>query len=405
MKKYILSIALLFTAIVFISAQETEEPKYRRSSLYSILISHPSQKFHKDITEVFFTIPIPEKFNNHDLSVKVISSDTKKQEKKEIIDDFIYKNALARRMVSKWFERDPEVGHFGMDLIAERGHYDATFFDVDLAKRTARGTAQLADAGEELIGNTFLIVNDIKYIDKSKGAQAAGTAIKVLGFLGALVTGNSDMMKLGDNLGDLIASIKGFKVTVTSYLYRLDWNEEVAAILYQSYYMTENNFSSDKKLAFDNNKDLFKFKYIGKQSVNSGNTSIAGINTDTPEQMIRKVCTRSIDKSIVELQRSHEEFRVKTPIFSAGGTIKAKIGMKEGVNTNSKFEVLEQTIDRNGKTQYKRVGVIKPIPNRIWDNRYMAVEEKAANANLNSTEFKKVSGSDFIVGMLIREIK
>ena len=404
MKKF--SITILLISYLFCAYSQQEEiVNYRRSSLYSILIAHPKQEFHKDITEVFFSIPIPEKFNNHDLSVKVISSDEKKQEKLDNIHDFIDRNTLARRMLGKWFDRDPETGYFDMNLIASRGNYDATYFDVELAKKTARGVGQLADAGEELIGNTFLIVNDIKYIDKSKAAKVFGAIIAVAGAAAGGATGNTGLTDLGKSIGDLASKIKGFKVTVTTYLYRLEWNEEIAGTLYQYYYMTEKDFNTQKKMAFDNERQLFKLRYVGKQAVHSGKTSMEGINTETPEQMIRKVCTRSIDKSIVELQRAHEEFRVKTPIFETGSTIKAKIGLKEGISSNSKFEVLEQSINKDGKTEYRRVGIIKPISDKIWDNRYMAMEEKAANSHLTCTEFKKISGGDFYPGMLIREIK
>ncbi|MCL2290305.1 MAG: hypothetical protein FWC34_06335 [Bacteroidetes bacterium] len=404
MKKYIITILLISFIFSAYAQLQEETSNYRRSSLYSMLIAHPSQKFHKDITEVFFSIPIPEKFNNHDLSVKVVSSDEKKQEKLDNINDFIVRNALARRMMSKWFDRDPETGYFDMHLIASRGNYDATYFDVELAKQTVRGVGQLADAGEELIGNTFLIVNDIKYVDKSTGAKIAGDIFKLVGAVASEVAKDTVFRSLGNDIGDLVSTIKGFKVTVTSYLYRLEWNDEVAGTLYQSYYMTENDSDPQRKKAFENNNQLFRLKYIGKQSVNSGKTSIEGVNLESPEQMIRKVCTRAIDKSIAELQRTHEEFRVKTPIFSVAKTVKAKIGMKEGVTSGSKFEVLEQSMDKDGRTQYKRVGVIKPV-GKIWDNRYMAAEEKSATAHLAYTEFKKVSGSDFYPGMLIREIK
>jgi hypothetical protein len=403
MKKQIIAIILLL--FVLNSYSQNEVADYKRSSLYSMLISHPSQTFSEDIQNVFSTIPIPDKFDDHSLSVKIVSSTTKKQEEVSVVDVFIENNAIARRMVGKWFDRDPETGLFDMNLIALRGNYDATYFDVDLAKRTIRGTAQLADAGEELIGNTFLLVNDIKYIDRGEGAKVAGGIIKTLGTVVALYTGNSDWMDVGNSVGGLVEAIKGFKVTVTSHLYRLEWNDDIANKLYESYYMTETNFNADKKTAFENDKQLFKLKYVGQQSVNSGKTSIEGINTDTPEQMIRKVCTRAIDKSIVELQKAHEEFRVKTPIFQTGSTIQVKIGMKEGVTSDSRFEVLEQSIDETGKTQYKRAGIIRPVSGKIWDNRYMAAEERAEGADLTCTEFKKVSGDDFRIGMLIREIK
>ncbi len=235
-------------------------------------------------------------------------------------------------------------------------------------------------------------MNDIKYVDKGESAKIAGSIFKILGTVTSEITQDTTFRSLGNDLGDLLSQIKGFRVTVTSYLYRLDWNDEVAGTLYQSHYMTETDFNMQKKKAFDSDQ-IFTLKYVGKQLVNSGKTSIEGVNLESPEQMIRKVCTRAIDKSIVELQKAHEEFRVKTPIFSVGTTIKAKVGMKEGVTSGSRFEVLEQTIDKNGRTQYKRVGIIKPT-GKIWDNRYMAAEEKSATAHLAYTEFKKVSGGE-----------
>ena len=83
----------------------------------------------------------------------------------------------------------------------------------------------------------------------------------------------------------------------------------------------------------------------------------------------------------------------------------AYIGMKEGVTENSLYEVLETIENEDGTFKYKRVGVIKPIKNLIWDNRYMAEEEGAATAGLGCTTFVKESGSNFLPGMLIREIK
>jgi hypothetical protein len=150
--------------------------------------------------------------------------------------------------------------------------------------------------------------------------------------------------------------------------------------------------------------DLFTLEYVDSQVVASGKTSIEGVNTDTPEQMIRKVCTRAIDKSIVQLQRKNEVFRVKTPLYSVEPTITAKIGLKEGIDENSRFEVLLPN-EVDGRTKYERMGVIRPVRGMIWDNRYMAIEEKAENATLDATTFEVVSGcKDIVEGMLIREI-
>lgn len=97
---------------------------------------------------------------------------------------------------------------------------------------------------------------------------------------------------------------------------------------------------------------------------------------------------------------------IRTPIISVDGdSIMVPIGMKEEVDQMSKFEVLEVVQYANGMMVYRRVGVVRPVENMIWDNRYMAAEEQADGATLMTTTFRAVSGSNFYPGMLIREIK
>ena len=314
-------------------------------------------------------------------------------------------------MLARWFNRNPETGECNVDLIAQRGLYDATYFDVELAKMKERGYYSLADAGEELIGNTFVVVNDIRYVDRNKGAKIAGMVLLAVltvagGVMGGM-TGDADLgnsfSDLGGSLNDLISEIKGFGVTVTSYLYRLEWNDSVAKVFYSKYYVPEGQVDTVKAGAFAED-DFIKLKYIGKQSVKSGNISMQGINVYDPQQMIRKVCTRAIDESLVALQTTYDEFKIKTPIFSVSPAITAKIGMKEGVTAQKRYEVLEQYQDEQGRTHYRRVGVVQPVAGRIWDNRYMATEEKAVGSTLEATTFRKISGGDFYPGLLIREI-
>lgn len=157
------------------------EIKYRRSSLYSMMINHEGREFGDEIKDVFLKIPVPDKYNNHDLSVKVIYTSEKKLDKNhEEIDEFIRNNGIASRMVGRWFNRDYMTGICDVELVKERGLYNASELDKALASKTQRGNALLEDAGEDLIGNTFLIVNDIRYIDRSKGSSVWGGIVKGL---------------------------------------------------------------------------------------------------------------------------------------------------------------------------------------------------------------------------------
>ena len=408
MKRILLLIVFLLPFYT-LSAQDM---KYRRSSMYSILIRHPEKEFGKDIDTVFRQMPLPDKFDNHNLKVRAINagvfeknSHTEEENTCKMIETFLAKNDIAKRLVAQWFNRKSgrgKDGTFDMNLIIERGLYDASYFDVQLAGMSIRGQSILADAGEELIGNTYVLFNDIKYVDKEEESGLAAAGLLLVGSIASQVTGGlaSTLISYGtDAVVGITDKIAGFRVVISSYLYRLEWNDEIANTFYSEYYMTSPD--PDKKAAFDALDGLFNLTYIGCQKSVSEKAGLEGVNDKN--DMIRKVCTRAIDKNVALLQKKYEEFRVKTPLFSSE-PLTAKIGLKEDITPDSRFEVLE-IVEKEGITEYKRVGVIKPIKGRIWDNRFMAeFEEENKGSDLTATEFEVVNGSGFYPGMLIREI-
>lgn len=407
----------VFLSVILLSSNvygQDNSTKYRRSSLYSILIRHPEKEFGKDIDTVFRIVPIPEKFDNHNLKIRAINaavvSKNKNSDSQNTIEytivPFLQKNEIAKRLVSKWFNRKEGKsgdGTFDINKIIERGLYDADFYDYQTAIRTVRGQSLLADAGEELIGQTFVIFNDIRYIDKEEETALLAAGISFAGALASQFTGG--LTSLAASYGSaatshLTASIVGFRVSITSYLYRLNWSDSVAAVFYQDYYMDEPIM--EKKNAYNQEKNLFNLEYIGSHTIVSSETTLRGVNTKN--DMIRKVCERAIDKNIAQLQKEYEVFRVKTPLYSIK-PLTAKIGLKEDIDEKSRFEVLEVIEDDNGRTRYKRVGIVKPVKGKIWDNRFMAEFEDENEGNTRTeTEFEVVSGSGFYPGMLLREM-
>lgn len=401
MKKYILPLLLMALATTSVKAQKNDaDTPYRRSSLYSILINHTDQKFAKEICNAFLAMPTPDKYNNHDLSVKVINLDkklkgAKSDNENEAVTTFLTENQVASRLVAKWFDRDFYTGECDMELIKARGLYNATKFDEILAEKSARSQALMADAGEDLIGNTFVVVNDIRYIDKEQRGKLIGGILKAVGS----VAGMSGL----SNIGSFMENMRGFKVRINTFLYRLDWNDEIALNFYKTQYAS-TPYEDGKYKAFDDGRGQYHLTYVGKVESKGSTTSFAGVNAGDPVQMVRKACQRALDDNIVDLQRSYSEFRTKSPLVSTE-PITAYVGKKEGVTEDSKFEVLEVIENEDGTHSYKRVGTIRPVKNKIWDNRYMAVEEGAQGATLGATTFERTSGTkDFYPGMMIREI-
>ncbi len=406
--KILLSIAALIISIPFLYARDVDATKYKRSSIYSFMLERPDKRMATEIRLAFLKMDTPDKYNNHNLSVRYVIFPKDKKQDEERINNYLQTNQIAKRMVAKWFNRQKENGAFDMTLVGERGMYNASVLEKQLAEHTIRGAAALSDAGEELIANTFVLVNDISYIDKQENADIAaqvfGTIASVVGSLfGAGNIGN--LIKATAQLAQAISKmVAGFTVKTTTYLYKLEWNDEIAATFYQNYYYEQSNIDLEKKKAFEADSTLFKLSYIGKYSASSQKTVMRGLYE--PADVFRKVCTRAIDKNVMELQKKYDVFKVKVPITEVSNVIKAPIGLKEGISPSSKFEVLESKTDADGRTKYNRVGIIRPVEGKIWDNRYMSDAEGSRDAKLGYTVFEKESStSNFYAGMLIREIK
>lgn len=402
MRKIYILIALCSMLRVY--AQD-DNATYRRSSIYSLMVKHKNQEYAEDISKVFSLMPVPEKYNEHDLSVKVVSTDEKKLKDSTEVSAFLSRNMVASRLVGKWFNRDVVTGACDMELIKERGTYNSGAFDRELAKYSVRGNAMLEDAGEDLIGNTFVLVNDIRYINRATGSQVFANVVRVIGAISDIQSGKTTGGNSKNSMEDMAAMIetyKGFKVKIHTYLYKLKWDTESSSIFYRDCYT--NSPSNEKSANFDKMRGKFKLQYIGEQESSGSKTSFLGINEEEPMLMVRKACQRALDENVANLQKNFDIFKVKVPLTSVE-PLMADIGKKEGITENSKFEVLETVIDKNGKTKYNRVGVIAPIAGKIWDNRFMAVEEGAEGSDFKYTTFHKISGGNFYKGMLIREIR
>lgn len=397
--------------------QNTEE--YNRSSLYTITLLHSSDKMYDEIMWASQELAIPDRYNDHSLNLRVLLSDQDKgkmttniDENVEKISHFLDQNQVGRRLVAKWFNRNKKTGAFDVETLVERGHYNISSLDLQKSMHTIEGTMCLTDADAELIPQTFVVVNDITYIDKEKNAQIAKAVFLVLGALvssAANAAGNSDIGNFANSATTLAASISdviaGFTVDVRSYLFQLEWNPEISNKFYLDYFYDNENIDKQKKRAFESDDTSFQLKYIGTYNARSEKTSPRGLYA--PEDVFRKVLARATDKNIVELQKRYEVFKVTSVItgISAKNEIFVPIGLKEGVSAQSKYEVLERIIDGD-KIRYVRRAIISPKKDAIWDNRYMAKEEKAKNANLEYTTFIIQSQlAPLYAGMLVREIK
>lgn len=401
-----------------IEKSNSEIINYRRSSLHTMIIEDSKLPKKDLIIKTFMEAPFPEKYNNHSVEDKSInlneylpegigSIEKKKDEEAAIlpaIDNYFSQNKVANKIVAKWFSRD-SLGAFSMQLIQERGLYDASAQAQSIAANTERGKAMLADAGEDLIPNTFVVVSFSKFVSNEITALAAKETALALADKIAIQALKEVAVEAAENAYE--KARQGYSIWTTAYLYELNWNDSTSAVFYQDYWMDHNNIDSLKKIAFDTTS-LFQLKLVGFQKASAFITGL-GANAENEEMIIKNATLKSVDAVYAKLQRKFEKFRTKTPLISID-PLGAKIGLKEGLEKGDKYEVLEQVVDEKGKVTYKRKGIITVDKKKIWDNRFAAgetpLDEEGNPVELDDaiefTHFK--GGKGYYPGMLIRQI-
>jgi hypothetical protein len=439
MKKFAIFITLALATAV--SAQEAEKKTvstYYRNALTNMMVYHVEDEFGYDVYTIFSELPPEDKYDNHDVDLHVIDNaqitgvarrkgiglhrqtyggdiiltKEEKQANGEAMLDLLNRAEIGKRIVAKWFNLQGETlqdAHFGTDCIEERSHYNASQLEIEKARYTIQGLSALQDVSSELINHSFVLVSDMTYITAEDRAATAKATLGVIGAVFDAFAGGNSGQRLAETAGDIADKFTGFKVMTHSYLYQLVWNDSIANIFYQNYYTSEPDPARIQ--AFLADETSFQLQYLGTESANYEKTKLVGKYSRS--ELLQMITVRSIDNNIAKLQKRFEAFRVKAPITAVeydkkGQPVgyRAQIGEKEGVEDNMKFEVLEARYNK-GRIEYHRVGILKPVRNHIWDNRFNALIENDSDGELQGTLFKldsKSAGHEILPGMLIRQI-
>lgn len=380
--------------------------KYRRSSLHTILLESEKFPFKDTVIEAYYKAPFPDKYNDQTIDEKSLDPSLygdirlKDVDYPTVLNNYFTQNKVASKLVAKWFNRQPN-GAFDMSLIADRGFYNASEMESSIAQKSVRGTAALADAGEELIGNTFVVVSKLNFVSN----EAAAKVVQIGAYVAADQLSNYFLTIAAKKAADIIYNKmkEGYSVWCTSYLFRLAWNEEIANTFYSDYWMDGKAVDPARRSKF-NHSDLFKLEYVGSEK-STILITYSLTEKRSAEKYVSEATVRSVDAVYAKLQKKYDIFKTKTPLYT-GYPITAKIGTKEGLEGGERFEVMEQQIDEQGRTKYVRKGIITVDKNQIWNNKFSLAEvntESQQPATLDRTYFK--GSGEYYPGMLIRQIK
>lgn len=462
MKSITTKLAFLFLlGFISVNAQDNQEIKYRRSSLSMILIESDQFPNKEAVMSSWNNYPFPDKYNKHDIALKSIKiedikltdeellaagflKDTLKMAPKIMLAEKAYQAAmsneltkgsavplkylneektiavklpnekqeyqvkvtkvikeqkLANQLVSTWFDVKPSGFDENFKLICERGFYNASDMDVKNASGTVRGSSAFADAGLELIRNTFVTFTKLNFVENEPVARVVRDLAKAK--IAQELAGKPQILmdKALQGVDAVYEKTKeGYSLWSKTWLYRLNWNDSIATLAVP---LLSNKAEFDKS-------DLFSLEFVGAQFNNSLVTFKIG-EKRTESQLIDLALVRNVDNAFAELQRENDVFKPKTPVASAE-PILAKIGKKEGLKGGEKFEVLERTLnEKTGLTEYKKVGTATVDKKLVWDNRYNAgeeAEEKQLDKDGNPITATVFKGSKKIQpGMLLKFIK
>lgn len=411
MKRFFL-ITLLLQFCLCMAAQNLagkkygENEEYKRSSLCLILLHRQGAEFSEDIKSEFLNLPLPSRYNDLNIDVRVMDlSDISKvwgNVKEKHITKWLSDHQVAKQLISKWFNRDAS-GRMDMKRIQQWGDYNASYKDLMLAESSARNRAMLQDNGEELIHNTFVLVCDMTYYNREETKVALGAVFGALLGAGASIGAKAanmnqaqsqqmtnNMVTTGMLLGEA-TDIGGFAINMTSYLYRLQWNNSLRDKMYDEYWVDDTTPSEkvqQRVSAFNEDNSSFCLDYLGNYYAHAGKT--VRYSQNNMHTVIRNVCADAVEESVAMLAKMYPVFRPTSTYTCDGDNLYAYIGTKEGITNKTRYEVVEREETPAGIT-YNRLATVRPVKDKIWNNKYTYIADHETTASTNGTAFEKTS--------------
>ena len=404
-KRGIILAVIYFMAILFTNnvayAQEAKEG-YQRSSLHIINIENLNFDNAAKVQASYNKYPFPDKYDDHRISNNSVNIDAYKltQEEKDALgikdselgnalsgalssatagilennsqvkyelDKYIKDKKIAQELVRKWYSIKDD-GALDYSVFNERIKLSMSEEDKQRVQQAAIAQTEIDKMSLKLINNTFVVFTKLNFVSNAVPAEAIrqvayAQADKLSGMLQTIAR------KAADKIYEKAS--EGYSVWTTAWLYKLEWNEQIATDF--------NKLLSSKGINSALSIDInafnamnFNLEFIGQEKATSLVTFSLkkGEGDRTEDEIIELSTVRNVDKVFTKLQREYEVFK---PLYQLTGVdpFSAKLGMKEGLEGGEKFEILEI---RGG--EYNKIGTIEVDKNKVWDNRYGAPKQE-----------------------------
>lgn len=323
------------------------------------------------------------------------SKDSGDSEAKDSIGMVILKDlqskGIPNQIISDVFMLNSQ-GVINMDKIRARGLYNADKADAMAASASKRGNEALMDAGRSLLSKMYVMV---------LGVSSITTMKEYYDELDASAKAYAEKTKT--EYKPVARTENGFQSSAKAYLYKIDFNDSIKAVLYSdllSYDDTPSSELAGRLAKF--NTTTFGMTLVSVQNVSGDGTQsnadaskLLGNTPQKPEsQLLKDLAFNMFENSIKKFERSVDDFQVKARL-SEIKPIRIEIGKKEGVKRSDRYFVFEDVQNNDGQIESVRRGVIRA--KKVVDNKINVTE---AGGAVPSSSFYQTSGRRLDEGML-----
>ena len=387
---------LLFGIILLISSNlnsqqniQLKDAVYYRSSL-TYIIENYSGRYRSQAIEAFPEVKVPEKLDDNRIDRPIIPQvDASEAYYSQKVVNNLHQNKIPNQIIAKWFNRKSD-GSFDMDLVLQRGQYNANDAAVLSALSMKRGLSAIDNTAMELVGNSFILVIDIKDI-LTMDDEYDLTNKKRRAYAKKYKTQYNPVKRI----------FNGYKAHVEYRLYQINFNDSIAAIFYRNLWVDPDDptdLKNQKKKAFDDFNFPLIYQYQSYRTITGTQLNpgipLAPFNQASERKLMIRMFENGVAAFISEVEKVIPKFKVKANLVSSD-PIMAKIGLKEGLHVDQRFFVFEDKMNRSGEVKSKRKGVVRV--RHVSDNR------KNATGNSESTEFYQIAGNGLGVGMVLEQ--
>ena len=378
---------------------------YSRSSLTFLLLESDRSSTTRRFRTVMEQLSVPDKFNDNNTSqrsveigrferdplmLQIQQSQNRRISAGSGLDEIrktIENERIANQVMAKWWSRKPD-GTFSVDLLQERGAYDATDADIIAALAAKRGMASVMDAGEQLINKSYILVFDFHNTKTMEQYYNEVDAAR-----------RERAKQYNTQFTPVERSREGYRTDLIAHLFKIDFNDSVSAVFYQELWIDpagdDEATRAKKKKKFE--EFHFPISYITSVSTTqeSSQSKEATFGKKTDEQLFAKLAEECLEEVLFQLSGMYEDFRVRTAVYNTR-PLRAKIGLKEGVSVDQRYFVYEYRLNSRGETYSVRRGVVRAT-NKITDNRAVASGET------QPSRFYQTAGRRIEQGMLLEQ--